>query len=316
MYLTWAFRDYRIRRFILERVCDKNGLWRPRQLLLKANSSFFEEFFNDNTTAKVRSNIEFFFVEAGILDRNDNAIHLELDDGWLVDAIQVAAQHEPNLAIRRRMQSDPIDFLIANGWHGLANATAEQLRAIRDATVPSLGPAMDEVLDQNAPPVAIGRDWNRPPPNPTAVHSASIQSNPVAMERANVSHHRIEKLLAALTRKAGFAPKYNENIDLYFKAKNKHVIAEVKSCYELNLHAQFRRGVAQLFEYEFLYQKILGEDVVKLLVLEMRPSERLEWLIDFAKHLEITIAWLSEDGLALESSMDIPESLMQIVAIC
>jgi hypothetical protein len=103
---------------------------------------------------------------------------------------------------------------------------------------------------------------------------------------------------------------------LYFKATAGHVLAEVKSCYDSNLHAQFRRGIAQLVEYEFIYRKLLGEDIGKLLVLEMRPPSRLEWLIGLATHLEITIAWLSEDGTGLESSMDLSDSLAKIVKLC
>lgn len=29
MYFTWAFRDHRLHEFILTRVCDKEGHWRP-----------------------------------------------------------------------------------------------------------------------------------------------------------------------------------------------------------------------------------------------------------------------------------------------
>jgi hypothetical protein len=316
MYFTWAFRDQRIRRYILERVCDTNGLWRPRQLRLKSNSSFFEEFLSVKTTPKVRSNIEFFFVESGIFDNEADEVHLELDDGWLIDAIQVAAQHEPNLPRRRTMQSDPIDFLLANGWNGLANATVDQLMAIRNDSFPSLALPIDEGLDRNTRDSGIGRDWNRPKPNPWMAQSTSTLSNPVALERANAAHYRIEKLLAELARDAGYSPKFNENIDLYFKATAGHVLAEVKSCYDSNLHAQFRRGIAQLVEYEFIYRKLLGEDIGKLLVLEMRPPSRLEWLIGLATHLEITIAWLSEDGTGLESSMDLSDSLAKIVKLC
>jgi hypothetical protein len=214
------------------------------------------------------------------------------------------------------MQADPIDFLLANGWNGLANATVEQLRVLRDNTVPSLGPADDDGLDGIAPRQTVGRDWNRPKPNPVASQSATTQANPVALERANAAHYRVEKLLVELARSAGFSPKFNENIDLYFEASTKHVLAEVKSCHELNLHSQFRRGIAQLFEYEFVHRNLLGNNIVKLLVLEMQPPTRLGWLTNFAQHLGITIAWLSEDGTSLESSMEICESLGQILTKC
>jgi hypothetical protein len=62
MYLTWAFRDYRIRRFVLERICDANGRWQASEVTRKSNAQFFTEFFATRTTTKVRSNFEFFFV--------------------------------------------------------------------------------------------------------------------------------------------------------------------------------------------------------------------------------------------------------------
>lgn len=39
-----------------------------------------------------------------------------------------------------------------------------------------------------------------------------------------------------------------ENTDVYFDTTSISVIAEIKGCWELNLHTQFRRAVSQLFE--------------------------------------------------------------------
>jgi len=66
MYFAWAFRDHRLRRFITEVVADKRGIWQPQELTRKSNADFFKQFFKRTTAPKVRSNIEYFFVETGI----------------------------------------------------------------------------------------------------------------------------------------------------------------------------------------------------------------------------------------------------------
>jgi len=132
MYMAWALREPRLRRFVLEKICDSDGRWRPREVTRKSNANFFEEYFQDKTTPKVRSNIERFFIEAGLFNPATNQVQLSLADGWLPDAIQVAAQHEDNPARRRAMVNDPVGFLISHGWNGLANATIEELRQVEN----------------------------------------------------------------------------------------------------------------------------------------------------------------------------------------
>ena len=68
MYLVWALRDERLRRFIVERVADRDGKWKISALRNKANSKFLEQWLKGSSAKKARSNIEFFLQETGIYD--------------------------------------------------------------------------------------------------------------------------------------------------------------------------------------------------------------------------------------------------------
>jgi hypothetical protein len=123
MYFTQYFRDERLRRFVCEVVSGTNGKWRVPQLLHKRNARFFEQFSERATTPKIRSNIEYFLLEARLFNPQTERVYLDLPDGWLTEAMQVAAQHQRSAVVRRAMTGAPIDYLIAHHLNGLANAT-------------------------------------------------------------------------------------------------------------------------------------------------------------------------------------------------
>jgi len=315
MYATWALRDFRLRRFILEIVADRNGRWRPAELTRKANARFFEEFFTFGTAPKARSNIEYFLVEAGIFDPGQGAVHLELDDGWLADAVQVAAQGDENPSVRRAMTNDPIGYIIAHGMNGLANATVDELREISLAVVPEVESIEDDEIGPLWPSRRPSRRWNRRQPSAAARRSTTAQINLVARERANRSHHLLERLMAEAARSKGLEPRYNDSVDMFFSSPAGTVLAEMKSCRRTNLHSQVRRGVSQLLEYEYVYAETLGDDVVKVLVLELRPVRDQSWLVEFLEHLGIVVAWIATDGTRLETGANVPPALEGIVHV-
>src|SRR6266571_2331954 len=128
------------------------------QLVNKANYDFFTQFFAYQTAIKTRSNIENFLFEIGIFDRPNRQIHLELDDGWLADAMRVAAQHERSAAHYRAMINDPIRFLVERGWHGLTDATVEELLGLTDSIVSDTEPLEDKAI--SLPATSESRIWN------------------------------------------------------------------------------------------------------------------------------------------------------------
>jgi hypothetical protein len=58
MLFVWAYRDERIRRFIIERIASTAGKWSTANLRKKANAVFFESWFKPGPSTKARSNFD------------------------------------------------------------------------------------------------------------------------------------------------------------------------------------------------------------------------------------------------------------------
>lgn len=313
MYFVWAYRDNRIRRFVCERLANSQGLWRAGEVARLENSVFFAQFGTANSAPKARSNYERFLVEAGIYNETTRTVSLDLDDDWLTDAIRVTAQHEPNATRRRTLLGNPAEFLIVNNWHGLVNATPETLRGLPPLASPSPDPLEDFQLETPTMQPSAGRPWNRPRPTPASRRAATITNDPVALDRANDAHHRLEMIMAAAVRASGREPMSNEHVDLYVATNRDVVLAEMKSCQQNNLHAQVRRGISQLLEYRYVYRAMFGPQVTMMLVLETRPSAAQAWLIEYAQTLGILIVWKEPGGDRLVSTAPLSPVLAGLV---
>ncbi len=311
MYFVWMFREPRLRRFVCEVVSGRDGHWRVSNLVRKSNSAFFEEFFGTEAAVKARSNFEQFCLEAGIFDRAAGAIHLEINDGWLTDAMSVAAQHVRNPAVRRSMVNAPAEYLISNGWNALANATVEELRGFSGTVLAETEPLEDEEIRNRG--VSQSRPWNRTRPTHSGRRSATIVVDMVARERANSAHFMLEQITAAAARASGYDPQYNDQIDIHFAVTGGQVLTEIKSCHAGNIHSQVRKGISQLLEYEFVYRFILGEVVMRLLVTEIRPAGEEAWLLDYLESLHILLAWKEPGESRLVTCMAIPPALTAVL---
>jgi hypothetical protein len=313
MYFVWAYRDDRIRRFICECLANKQGRWRSTEVVRKSNADFFTAFLSADTAPKARSNYERFLVESGIFDERTRTVKLDLGDDWLADAARVAAQHEPNKLRHRALLGNPGELLIANNWHALADATPEMLRGLPPVVSASPDPLEDAPLGRSTMRPAAGRPWNRPRPSPGARRAASVTTDPVALERANLAHHRLEEIMAAAVRALNREPLFNEHMDMYVVSGGPSILAEMKSCQRNNLHAQVRRGISQLLEYRYVYRDLLGAQVTLLLVLETRPAADQMWLLEFAMTLGIVIAWKEASTDRIVSTAALPPALTGLV---
>jgi hypothetical protein len=317
MYLVWALRDERLRRFICERVADRDGKWKINALTNKSNSKFLEQWLKGSSAKKARSNIEFFFQETGIYNpAGSGKIHLELDDDWLSDAMQVAAQHEPDPATRAAMTAAPVDFLVSRGWHRLLNATLEELESVAVGPPPSEGePLEDEAIQLVPGRPDRSRAWApREGKTPSRKRGTVVEVNHVAQERANRAHQLLEGILAAVAKARHYEPRQNENIDMFFSTPAGVVLAEIKSCHKNNLHGQIRRAVSQLLEYRYFYRELLGPNVTLVLVTEIGPPQgQKAWLVDFLSSLGITLVWKEENGTRLMMGATVPDSLRDLV---
>lgn len=313
MYFVWAFRDERLRRFVCERIANRQGKWRASELTRKTNADFFKQWFQPSTVKKVRSNIENYFAEMGIFDRETRTIHLELDDGWLPAAMQVAAQYERNASRRRVMLSAPVQFLISQDWHGLVNATVDELLPLDRRVSVEPEPLEDTEIEVGPAALAAARRWQPRRPTTSARSSTTVFFNHVARERANAWHQMLEQLLADAARANSYDPQYNANIDMYFASASGTVLAEMKSCHQNNLHIQVRRGVSQLLEYRFYYRDVLTAPVTLALIIETPPSSGKRWLVECLESLGILLAWKEPPADRIVTTATIPPSLSGVV---
>ena len=120
--------------------------------------------------------------------------------------------------------------------------------------------------------------------------ATTARLNPVARERARVSHHRLEAMMAAAVRAAGRTPMWTDQIDLYFQAATLWFVTEMKSCTDDNFQAQVRKGVSQLLEYH-QSRAIVGLTAPLLLVVEIPPPARLAWVVNWLESLGILLVW-------------------------
>jgi hypothetical protein len=313
MFFVWAFRDDRLRKFICGRVANPQGRWRVQELLRKENSEFFEQWFDQSTARKARSNIEYFLVdETKIANRESRKVDLNLSDRWLMEAMAIAAQHEPDPFERRRILEDPIQYLIDHEWTGLANATADELLELGPPAIEQAAPLEDETI-QPSSSGAESKEWNREQPKRGAKQTTQAYIDLVARERASRSHHMLERITVDSARRLNYEPKYNANIDLFFETPHGTVLAEMKSCDGKNLHSQVRRGVSQLLEYSFLYREVLGQDPVLVLIVETPPPAEKAWLREFLASLDITLAWKKPWEEQLVASSPVPKALTDII---
>ena len=312
MYGVFALRDERIRNFVTQRIATPAGIWRPAEVVRKANA----DHFDGSSSMKVRSNFEFFLVSAGVYNKETETVHLDLEDGWMQDSVAITSQYENNPETRALMLADPIGYIINEGLQGLANATVEQLRGAPPMAQPETDPGDDSEIDQ-PPPVAharaIGQTWNRQAPQFQDRQSNIVFNNAVARERASTAHYLIERLLVTAASAVGRNPQTTINIDVYFAVDDGTFIAEIKSCHNGNIHSQTRRGVSQLLEYEHLFGDRVGRPVSKMLVLEMQPTGAKSWLVQYLTSLSIFVCWQSPDRSRLQSTVAIPPGLIEIV---
>ncbi len=99
-----------------------------------------------------------------------------------------------------------------------------------------------------------------------------------ARERAASGHQMLVNLMAERLRRRGAVPKANRYIDLSARWERADYLFEMKSTTEENPHAQIRRGLSQLYEYQYI-QNVQHAKLV--LVIENPLPRKLAWIEDY-----------------------------------
>lgn len=119
-------------------------------------------------------------------------------------------------------------------------------------------------------------------------------------EKANKIHKNLVYMMAQKISKAGGIPiASNQSIDLATILNDKKYIFEMKSLTDESIHAQIRRGIAQLYEYRYLHDM---PDAILCLVLEKKITGKMAWLIDYLiDDRNIMVCWKNNSGFECPS---------------
>lgn len=81
----------------------------------------------------------------------------------------------------------------------------------------------------------------------TATYTKDLQ----ALEKAETAHHDTLTKLFDLLKTRGYETYYNRHVDLFATRGESSILFEVKSLAKKNFRSQARKGIVQLFEYEY-----------------------------------------------------------------
>lgn len=119
------------------------------------------------------------------------------------------------------------------------------------------------------------------------------------LENATQGHRRVLNVLADTLVSRGFVvEEQTGGFDLHaYRTGGQHILFEAKTWTPANLASQVRSGWAQLEEYAFRSQAVLGDSPDLALVLNHQPPADF-WAWDwFYTKRRPYVLWLSEDGL-------------------
>lgn len=131
----------------------------------------------------------------------------------------------------------------------------------------------------------VDRDWTAGEVLPDAAHTANDNSDLIVslrsqaeMERTNAKHEGLVARVARRARDNGFRCLRNTFVDLYVSKAKDAALFEMKTNSPDNTISQVRKGVAQLYEYE--YQQRIS-DTPLVLVLEQEPLGPAAWVVEY-----------------------------------
>lgn len=132
-------------------------------------------------------------------------------------------------------------------------------------------------------------------------YSLVVRDNDI-LARAEASHYSILEELIRMFRNKGYATLSNEYIDLFAHNKNRSFLFEVKSTENKNFRSQARKGIVQLYEYDYFevnkFKKekdISFTDQYRILVPSREPTDKR--YVDFINSLDLGVAMVGKNSL-------------------
>lgn len=125
-------------------------------------------------------------------------------------------------------------------------------------------------------------------------YSLVVRDNDI-LARAESSHHTVLQELINMFRRKGYSTLSNKHVDLFAHDGSRSFLFEVKSTENRNFRVQARKGVVQLYEYDYFeINKFKKENSVnfknqyKILVPSQEPKD--DRYIDFINVLDLGVA--------------------------
>ncbi len=132
-------------------------------------------------------------------------------------------------------------------------------------------------------------------------YSFAVRDNDI-LARAESKHHAIIQELINIFKQKGYATLSNEFVDLFTHDGKRSFLFEVKSTENKNFRVQARKGIAQLFEYDYFdirkFKEEKGmtfDDQYKIFVPSREPKD-INY-VKFMNSLELGIAMVDNGGL-------------------
>jgi len=122
------------------------------------------------------------------------------------------------------------------------------------------------------------------------------------LARAELTHHTILEELISIFRGKGYATLSNKHVDLFAYNETRSFLFEVKSTENRNFRVQARKGIVQLFEYDYFEinkfkneKQIQFKESYDLLVPSQEPKDSS--YIKFINSLDLGVAIVKDQKL-------------------
>ena len=131
--------------------------------------------------------------------------------------------------------------------------------------------------------------------------SLTIRDNDI-LARADNAHQTVLKELLDIFKRKGYVTYFNEFVDLFAHDGKRSFLIEVKSTENKNFRVQARKGIAQLFEYDYFDIKkfkkennLNFQDQYRILAISKEPKDMK--YIDFMNSLDLGVATVDSGNI-------------------
>ena len=132
-------------------------------------------------------------------------------------------------------------------------------------------------------------------------YSLTFRHNDI-LARAESIHHSILEELIRIFRKKGYSTLSNEFVDLFAHDEERSFLFEVKSIENRNFRVQARKGIVQLYEYDYFEiskykeeKNLEFKDKYRILALSHEPTDKR--YIKFINRLDLGVATVGNEML-------------------